>query len=134
MSVNEIKTVLVVMCPKESETRITHRKLIIKWHNEGKSYREIAKLLGRSKSTVYYIVNKLKTTGIFRNKVRSGRPKMLTRRGRKIQLCVKSRRNPRISGPKLVTLVADSFKKQVPLEFCRRSLRENNFHGRIPRK
>ena len=68
------------MCRKESETSITDRKLIIKWHNESKNYGEIAKLLGKSKSTVYYIKNQLKTTGILRNKVRSGRPKTLTKR------------------------------------------------------
>ena len=121
------------MWPKESETSITDRKLIIKWHNEGKSYGEIAKLLGWSKSTVYYIVNKLKTTGILRNKVRSSQPKTLTKREENT-VVREIKKNPRISGPKVATLVADSFKKQVHPELCRRILRENDFYGPIPQK
>ncbi|XP_078050777.1 uncharacterized protein LOC144477163 [Augochlora pura] len=121
------------MCSKKSETNIIDRKLIIKWPDEGKSYTEIAQLLGKSKSTIHYIVKKVRTTGVLQNIVRSGRPKKLTKREENV-IVLEIKKDPTISAPKLATLVVDNFGKQVQPELCRGILRENNFHGRIPRK
>ncbi|XP_078051895.1 uncharacterized protein LOC144478048, partial [Augochlora pura] len=121
------------MCLKKSETSITDRKLIIKWQNEGKSYAEIAQLLGRSKSTVHYMVKKVKTTGVLQNEVRSDRLKKLTKREENV-IVREIKKDPIISTPKLATLVADSYGEQVHPELCRKILCENNFHDRISRE
>lgn len=121
------------MSTKKSETSKCERELILKLHNENKSYLEIAKLLNRSKSTIHYIVKKSKTEGNITNKKRTGRPKKLTPREEKM-IIREIKKNPSTSAPKLVGIVANNFGKDVHPELCRRVLRSNDYHGRIPRK
>jgi len=44
------------------------------------------------------------------------------------------KKNPKISATKLATIVKENFKKDVNPELCRRVLRENDYHARVPRK
>lgn len=123
----------ITMSPKKSETQICERELILKFHKEGKSYREIAELVGRCVSTIHYIIKKSKTEETITNKHRTGRPKKLTSREEKI-IIREIKKDPNISAANLAQMVADNFKKDVHPELCRRILRSNNFHGRVPRK
>ena len=54
------------------------RELIIKLHDEKKPTREIAKLLGISKSKAAFWVTRYKRTGNLEDKLRSGRPTPLS--------------------------------------------------------
>ncbi|KAK2578078.1 hypothetical protein KPH14_001026 [Odynerus spinipes] len=121
------------MSPKTSETQMYERELILKYHKQGKSYREIAELIGRCLSTVPYIIKQSKTEHTVLNKHRTGRPKKLTQREEKM-VVREIKKDPHISATKLTQMVAKDFNKNVHPELCRRILRNNNFHGRITRK
>lgn len=118
---------------KKSETSKSERELVVKLHEEGKSYQEIAKHINRSKSTVHYIIKKSKNEGSILNNARTGRPKKLTSKEEKLVIR-EIRKNPCISAPQLAGIIAVSFGKDVHAELCRRILRNNDYHGRIPRK
>lgn len=62
-----------------TSAKIKERELIIKITNEGKTCREIASLLGISKSKVSYWMLRYRETDDLRDKPRSGRPTLLTR-------------------------------------------------------
>ncbi|KAK1137718.1 hypothetical protein K0M31_020459 [Melipona bicolor] len=100
------------MSTKKSETSKCERELILKLHNESKSYLEIAKLLNQSKFTIYYIIKKSKTEGNITNKKRTGRPKKLTPREEKM-IIREIKKNPSTSAPKVAAIVANSFGKDV---------------------
>lgn len=123
VSAVKIRIRVLTMYPKKFETSISDRKLVIKWYNEGKSYIEIAQLLGTGKSTIGDIIKKFKNDGILQNKAHSDRPRKLTKREENV-IVREIQKDPTISAPKLATLVADSFDKQVHPELCRRILRE----------
>ena len=44
------------------------------------------------------------------------------------------KKNPTTSAPQLASMVVDMFDKEVHPELCRRILRNNDFHSRVPRK
>ncbi|CAK9832042.1 Transposable element Tc1 transposase [Anthophora retusa] len=121
------------MSGKKSETTKSEREIIVKLHAEGKSYKEIGAIVGRSKSTVCYIIKKINMDGNSANKVRSGRPKKLTPREEKAVLR-EVKKNPFISAPKLAAVVTRNFNKEIHAQLCRRILWNNNIHGRVPRK
>lgn len=60
------------MVSKKSETTISEQKLILKLVCEGKSYRETAKIVGRSLCAVEYVINKFKNEGILQKKPGEG--------------------------------------------------------------
>ncbi|GFX17011.1 paired domain-containing protein [Trichonephila clavipes] len=62
------------MVPKTKEISLDNRKHITELHKEGKSFREIGKMLKLSFTTVGYIVKKYSETGSFENKPRPGGP------------------------------------------------------------
>jgi len=94
---------------------------------------EISKLLNINRSTIHYIIKKSKSERTVKNKYRSGRPKKLTEREERA-LIGEIKKNPKISATKLATIVKENFKKDVNPELCRRVLRENDYHARVPRK
>ena len=53
-------------------------------HKDEKSYRQITECVGRSVSTVHYIIKKYKTEGTVVNKQRTGRPNKLSGREKKL--------------------------------------------------
>lgn len=65
------------MSEKRTETSEDMRKLIVKLRNEGKSFREIGKVVNRCHGTVKKIIDKYKDTKSIRNFPRSGRPRKL---------------------------------------------------------
>lgn len=121
------------MSRKKSETTLEERRIIFKLHQKGKSYVEIAKIIGRSKSTIQFIIKRIKASDSLLNNERTGRPKILTVRERKTVIR-EVQKNPRISAPKLAIMCSAMFNKNVSVETCRRILRSENFHGRTPRK
>ncbi|GFS93015.1 HTH_Tnp_Tc3_2 domain-containing protein [Trichonephila clavipes] len=74
------------------ETSIGVRKFILRLFKKEKSYREIAKIVGRSHSCVQKIIGRFKSDGLIENK--SGR-------GRKVLKDIKI--DPKLSAIKLAT-------------------------------
>ncbi|GFW10446.1 HTH_Tnp_Tc3_2 domain-containing protein [Trichonephila clavipes] len=59
------------------ETTIEERKLVIKLSNEGKSQRNIAKVVGRSVNCIQKLLQKFKKTGMLENNEGRGRKKIM---------------------------------------------------------
>lgn len=118
---------------KTQDTSIEIRKLVIKHHENGKSYREISNIVNRSRSTVQYIVKRHKIHHRIENMPRNlNRRKLTDHDERKILREVK--KNPRISAPKLATKVECEMGKKVSSSTIRRTLKKFNYNGRVARK
>lgn len=121
------------MVNKSSETSITERKLILKLVCEGKSYRETAKIVGRSLCAVHNVVKKFRNEGNLQNKTGRGRKCILKPRDE--QYIVRQiKANPRTSVPKLTTEVSGRIGKSISIETVRNVLRKAGFNGRVARK
>ncbi|GFW39603.1 HTH_Tnp_Tc3_2 domain-containing protein [Trichonephila clavipes] len=59
------------------ETSIDVRNFILRLFKRGKSYREIAKIVGRSHSCVQKIIGRFKSYGLIKNKSGRGRKSIL---------------------------------------------------------
>ena len=66
--------------------------------------------IGKTRATIHYILKKFKTTGSYKIKPRSGRPKKLTVR-EEASLLRKASNNPKLSAPQLATALKDDFSK-----------------------
>lgn len=118
---------------KIRETSLEERKLIIRFVKEGKSYREVGKILQKSFATIQSIVKKFKKTGNVENESRSGHPSKLTTRTKR-NLVRKIKQNPHISAPKLKAQLEEETGACVSASTIRRALIEADFHGRSSRK
>ncbi|XP_065645612.1 uncharacterized protein LOC136076075 [Hydra vulgaris] len=107
-------------------------ELIIKFHKEKKSLLQIAKIVGKTHSTVQSIVKKFKMTGSVNTITRSVRPKILNSLDRR-SIIKKVNSNPCISAPKLAVDVELEIGKIVHPENIRRILRKSRLNGRVPR-
>lgn len=74
------------MAPSEKQTTVEERKLIIKLHESGKTFREIAVLVNRAHSTVQYIIKRYKNDLSIVNKSRVGQGKKLSDRDERLIL------------------------------------------------
>jgi transposase len=121
------------MSSKRTETTNDTRKIAIQLYNSGKTLAEVGKIVGRSTSTVQYIIKRFKETGKIENKPRiRNRFKLDERDDRFILREIK--KNPKLSAPKLVEMLKLNSGKTVCAETIRRVLRSNNFHGRVARR
>ncbi|GFV73400.1 paired domain-containing protein [Trichonephila clavipes] len=80
------------MALKTKEISLDMRKHITELRKEGKYFREIGKILKLSFTTVGYIVKKYLETGSVENKPRSGGPRTLTSRAKRM-ICAQTVRN-----------------------------------------
>ena len=109
------------------------RDLIIKLHKEKNSQREIAKIVGKSRSTIQKIITKFQITGNTKNKIRTGRPSIFTEKESRM-IVRKVKNNPKISAPILKTDIENAVGKTCHPETIRRLLRKAGYHGRSIRK
>lgn len=116
---------------KEIATDI--RNLLIKCRNERKSFGEIAKMANLSKSTVQTICKNFENTGTVENKPRSGRPKKLSRRDESFIL-KEVNENPKVNATMLAKQLAERSDTIVHPRTIQRSLNNNGFRSRTPRK
>lgn len=120
------------MAKIRKETTFEQRQLVIYHHAMGKSIRDVGKLLMISKSTVANIVNRFKNNQIV-SKPRCGRPKILNEHDERLLMrTVKA--DPRISAPKLATVMSSTHNKIVCAETIRCTIRNHGYNGRIARK
>lgn len=109
------------------------RKLIIKYHSEGKSLREIGRIVNKSFSTIRNIVNKYKYHRKIADLPKSGRPKKLNARA-VARICREAKSNPFISAVKLAENVSQEAEQSISASTIRRILHSNGLFGRSARK
>lgn len=114
------------------QTTIEERQIVIRNFQSGKSYREIAKIIGRSASTVQYIVKRYQNENRISNASRKAPNKKFNAYDER-WIVRKIKENPKISAPKLTNEVETYLGKSVNPETIRRILRKHNFHGRTAR-
>lgn len=68
------------MAPNGKQSTVEILQLIVKLNFEGKTVREIAELVGKSKSTVHDIIKRFRDEFRLANKSREGQGKILTER------------------------------------------------------
>lgn len=95
--------------------------------------REIGQLLGRTHSTVQWIINKYRYEGLVQDKAGRGRKKLCSEYDERFILR-KIKIDPKISVPKLTKEVSQRINKPVSTETVRRILRKSGYNGRIARK
>ncbi|GFW51973.1 transposable element Tc1 transposase [Trichonephila clavipes] len=114
------------------ETTIEERKLVIKLSNEGKSQRNIAKVVGRSVNCIQKILQKFKKTGMLTNNEGRGRKKIMNSiTERRVIHQVKI--DPKISAPKSAASTS-TLRQSFSAETVRRVLRKAGCNGRVARK
>lgn len=118
---------------KRKEISVSERKIILKLWEEGKSFREIGKTVGRQHSSVQRVVNNFKSTGILTSKPRSGRPSKLTLRERR-NIVASVKANPRISASQIAKDLQFKFRKQICADTVRKILKKAGYHGRFARR
>ena len=68
------------IAPSGEQTTVEIKQLIVKLNLDGKTVREIAKLTGKSKSTVHYIIKRFRNEFRLANKSREGQGSILNKR------------------------------------------------------
>lgn len=113
------------MAPKVHSLQV--KQLILKYKNEKKSVRDIAKILNIPKSSVQYILKKFETTGTLQTLPRSGRPcKTSATDDRRITLAVKKK--PKVSARE----IAEDMQGQgimISTTTVKRRLHASKFRG-----
>ena len=117
------------MCPKKHNTSQRTTTLVC----QGKTYREVGKLVNRSYSKVRDIINKFKFEGTLENKQGRGRKELLNERN-KTYIIKKIKQDPKYPIKTLTAEMSNIIEKKVSTETVRRVLRNENFNGRIARK
>lgn len=115
------------------QTSLDTRELIIKFHNEGKTLREIGLTIGRCHNTVKKIIDKYKKFQKLENRPKCGRPRKLNEV--QIRSIVRNvKKNPVESAVKISKEISESSGTTVSASTIRRALHANGIHGRVPRR
>lgn len=121
------------MARERKESSLQEKKLMLKLVCQGKTYREVAAIVGKSWSTVYYTVKKFKSCGFLGNKRGRGRKSILSARNENF-IIEKIKANPKACLTELTQEVSTIVQKPISVETIRRVLRRKEFHGRVSRK
>jgi len=117
---------------KGKETTEEERKIVMRLHNQCKSLREIADVIGRPRSTIQSIIDRHCLTNTVKNMPRSGRPGKV--KGRRERLLVRIvTRTPRISAVKMAEEMARN-GESISASTARRVCKQNGYNGRVARK
>lgn len=116
-----------------TEIPVAVRKLVIKHRNDKKTFGEITKLLNLRKATVQTIYKNFAESGSFDSKPRSGHPKKLTRRDISF-IRNKVSQNPKVHATNLAQKLAERSEIVVHPRTITRTLNNEGFYSRTPRK
>lgn len=116
-----------------TETQLETRKIIVNLHEDGKSLREISKIVKRAVSTVKKIIDKFKKFNTLDNFKRSGRPKKLNKETVK-DIVKEVKNNPRSSAVKIAEICLRTLNLSVSADTIRNTLHEHGLNGRVQRK
>ena len=108
---------------KTSETSVEDREIMIKLALDGKSIREIGKIVGRSPSTVHGIVRKYQDYGITSNKKRKGRKPILDETEKR-DIVLQILRDPNQNVRKLTTEIAARIGRPISSKTVSRLVRD----------
>ncbi|GFY35229.1 HTH_Tnp_Tc3_2 domain-containing protein [Trichonephila clavipes] len=115
------------------ETSIDVRKFILRLFKKGKSYREIAKIVGRSHSCVQKIIGRFKSDGLIENKSGRGRKSILSDVvKRKVLKDIKI--DPKLSAVKRAAETSRIMGRSVSAETVRNVIRHAGYSSRVARK
>lgn len=124
---------IYTMAPRGKQVDIAVRNLIVKLKSEGKSFREIGKIVGKPHATVQSILNKQKIHGTVENLPGRGRKKKLPVQCQRF-IVRKIKENPKTSVPKLTDEVSKIINKPLSADTVRRVLKSDGYNGRVARK
>ncbi|GFX17945.1 transposable element Tc1 transposase [Trichonephila clavipes] len=114
------------------ETSIDVRKSILRLFKKGKSYREIAKIVGRSHSCVQKIIGRFKSDGLIENKSRRGRKSILSDVAKR-KVLKDITIDPKLSAVKLATETSRIMDRSVSAETVRNVIRHAGYSSRVAR-
>ncbi|GFU06831.1 HTH_Tnp_Tc3_2 domain-containing protein [Trichonephila clavipes] len=115
------------------ETSIEVRKFILRLLKKGISYREIAKIVGRSHSCVQKIIGRFKSDGLIENKSGRGRKSILSDVAkRKVLKDIKI--DPKLSVVKQAAETSRIMGLSVSAETVRNVIRHAGYSSRVARK
>lgn len=121
------------MVRQRGQTSLELRKLIIKHFEEGKSLREISKIVDRSRSTIQYILKRFKQNQMVENKSKTAHNKIFTEADERY-LTRKSKADPFLSAPKLAVIAESELGKKVCPQTIRNVLHKADLNGRRARQ
>ncbi|GFS35184.1 paired domain-containing protein [Trichonephila inaurata madagascariensis] len=121
------------MALKNKEISLDMRKHITELHKEGKSFREIGKILKLSFTTVGYIVKKYLETGNVENKPRPSGLSKLTSRA-KLMFVRSATNKPMTSAQNIANELLSSCNVSVSAQIVRKVLHSASLKARTPRK
>ncbi|GFX84124.1 transposable element Tcb1 transposase [Trichonephila clavipes] len=115
------------------ETSIDVRKFILRLLKKGISYREMAKIVGRSHSCVQKIIGRFKSDGLIENKSGRGRKSILTDVcKRKVLKDIKI--DPKLSAVKLASETSRIMGRSVSAETVRNVIKYAGYSSRVARR
>ncbi|GFX37684.1 HTH_Tnp_Tc3_2 domain-containing protein [Trichonephila clavipes] len=115
------------------EASIHVRKFILRLFKKGISYREIAKIVGRSHSCVQKIIGRFKSDGLIENKSGRGRKSMLSDVAKR-KVLKDIRIDPKLSVVKLAAETSRIIGRCVSAETVRNLIRHAGYSSRVARK
>ncbi|GBM14919.1 hypothetical protein AVEN_213263-1 [Araneus ventricosus] len=121
------------MAPRR-ETSIDVRKFVLRlFLKKGKSYREIAKIVGRSYTCVQKIIGKFKSDGLIENKIGRGR-KYIVSDVAKRKILKEIKIDPKASAVKLAAEISQIIGRSVSDKNVRNVIRQAGYKCRVARK
>ncbi|GFT65512.1 HTH_Tnp_Tc3_2 domain-containing protein [Trichonephila clavipes] len=115
------------------ETSIDVRKFILRLFKKGKSYCEIAKIVGRSHSCIQKIIERFKSDGLIENKSGRGR-KSIVRDVAKRNVLKDIRIDPKLRAIKLAAETSRIMGRSVSAETVRNVIRHVGYSSRVAKK
>lgn len=109
------------------------RRAIINLHNDGKTYREIARIFQKTVAAVFKVVRTFKNDARLIESKRSGRPR-ITNKKVDSKIINLSSADPFLSAPKIRGKLVDKGYEVPSVSTIRRRLRENDKQGRVARR
>ena len=109
------------------------KELIVKMHNEGKSFGQISEIVSRPRSSVQYVIEKFKKTGTLEISPGRGRPKIIDLRlGRKIERMVNH--DSKTNAVEIAKTIKESENMNVNPQTIRNFLHQNQYKACVSRK
>ncbi|GBM49381.1 hypothetical protein AVEN_32513-1 [Araneus ventricosus] len=120
------------MAPRR-ETSIDVRKFVLRLFKKGKSYRELAKIIGRSHTCVKKINRKFKSGGLIESKSGRGRKYFLSDVAKR-KILKEIKINPKVSAVKRAAETSQIIGRSVSAETVRNLIRQAGYKSRVARK
>lgn len=118
---------------QRGQTSLEIRKIVINHFRDGRSVREIAKMVNRSHSTVHDVIKRFKLRNSLENLPKFSARKIFTDHDER-WILREVQKNPKLSAPKLTTLAKEHLNKAANPETIRIILRKSGYNGRVARK